>query len=118
MNLFQSTLRKCESLGISPNHSRFNGKLLMASMFYWFNNTLNCIFCLREVTNFSEFANSIFITLTTTSISMCFTILVIKTSDIFRLIDDAERIIEHGIKCRSNLDIFKCKCNNTKILKI
>lgn len=96
MKLFQSVLKKCENLGVSPNQSRLNGKLLMAFTSFWVDNTLNCIFLVREVNNFSEFVNSIFITSGTTTISICFTIFIVKKIKIFRLVDDAEKIAERG----------------------
>lgn len=96
MNFFQTARRNFEILGISPSQSRLNGKVLMAFTSYWIDNTLNCIFLAREVNNFSEMANSIFITTGTTTISTCFTILIINKAKLFRLVDDAEKIIDRG----------------------
>lgn len=96
MRFLETVLKKCEILGISPTQSRLNRKSLMALTCYWVDNTLNCIFCIREANTFSEMANSIFITSGTTTISTCFTILVIKKTKIFDLINNAERIVEKG----------------------
>lgn len=96
MNLFQSALKKFENLGISENQSRLNGRVLMTFISYWFDNALNCIFLVREVNNFSEMANSIFITSATTTVSTCFTILIINKAKLFRLKNNAEKAIDRG----------------------
>lgn len=93
MELFDLSLNKCENLGISANQRRLNGKLLIILTAYWANNTLNCMFCVRNVNTFNEMANSIYIVSTTTAISTCFTILVAKKLELFRLIDGCKKTI-------------------------
>lgn len=115
MKLFESVLKKCVNLGISPEQSRLNGKLLLALSSYWLDNTLNCIFCVREVSSFSEMANSIFITAGTTTVSVCFTIFVIKKTKIFGLVDDAEKIIERGTHFKMIFKTFFVLNSNIKI---
>lgn len=111
MKLFQSALEKFETLGVSPNRSRLNGKLLTAVITYWFDCTLHCTYLVREVNSFSEFADTIFMIFTTTLVSTCFTIFIFNKTEIFRLVDDGEKMTEQG-------KMFKLflKCSNLKLI--
>lgn len=96
MKLFQSALKKFQNVGIRPNQSRLNGKVLMAFTCNWLGTIFDCIFIAREVHSFSELVNSIFLTSATTTIAMCFTILIVNANKIFKLINNAERLADKG----------------------
>lgn len=97
MELFQFVQKKFVILGFIPNQKYpLNGKILMAFVAYWLDNALNCVFISVEVDNFIDYANSIFIICATTTIATCFTLSIIKSSELFELIDFAEKICNHG----------------------
>lgn len=96
MNLFRSALRNFENMGIRLNQLRLGGKVLVIFTSYWLDNTLNCIFLIREVDSISEMANSIFITSVTTTICTCSTIFIVNATKLFDLINNVERIVDIG----------------------
>lgn len=94
MKFFRETKRTFAILGISSNQNIFNEKMLMAFTSYWLDNTLNCIFIYREANSFSEYADSAFITSTTTMFAMIFTIIVIKWQNVSELISSIDELAE------------------------
>lgn len=96
MNLFQTAIRNLENVGISRNQSRLNGKLLMAFILYWLGSILDCVFIVRELNSFEEIVSTIFLLSATTSIAMCFTVLIASTTKIFELINESEQLADKG----------------------
>lgn len=101
MKFFELAISNFESVGISPNKSRLNGKLLMAFTCYWLVTASNVMFLVREVKSFNEIANSIFVTSGTTAISTCFTLLIIinKNKSIL-FANNANKMSDRGKKIK------------------
>lgn len=96
MNLFQSALRKFESMGISRNYSSLNGKVLITFAWFWADTAANFLYLAREVNSFSEMANSILIISVTAVISTGLVIVAVDKTKIYRLVDDSVKIIDRG----------------------
>lgn len=97
MKIFQSVLKNFESVGIRQNQSRLNGKLLLAFALYWLGSILDIVYIVRELNSFDEIVNTIFLLSATTAIAMCFTILVISTTKLFKLLNKAEQLADKGM---------------------
>lgn len=99
MKLFRFIQTKLAIVGFIPDSKHpFNAKILMAFSAYWLDNALNCVFIMVEVDNFIDYVNSIFIICATTAIATCYTISLIKSSQMFELIGFTEQIADHGKK--------------------
>lgn len=96
MNLFKSALQKFENLGISRNFSSLNRKVQITIACFWAHTAANCVYFVREVSSFSEMANSILILSVSAVISTSFVILVVDKTKVYRLVDKSEKIIDQG----------------------
>lgn len=96
MKLFRSVRRNFKKLGISPHQHRLNGKTLMVSSCYWISNTINSVYIVREVVNFRELVNAVFITTSSISFATSFTILIILKNKVFHIADSTEKIADRG----------------------
>lgn len=94
MKFYRETQRTFAILGLSSNQKTINGRMLMAFTSYWLDNTLNCIFIYREANSFSEYADSAFITSTTTMFALMYTIMVIKWEKVTKLINGVNELVE------------------------
>lgn len=96
MNIFQSIVKNFGNVGISPNQSRLNKKVLLIFTGFWLNTILNCVFCIREVNSFSELVLSILMTVVCAEVALCFTFTVINATEIFDVINNAEKVANIG----------------------
>lgn len=99
LKLFQFVQQQFAILGFIPNQKYpITAKSLLAFAAYWLDNALNCVFIAVEVDNFIDYANSIFIICATTTIATCYTLSMVQSSSLFKLIDFAEKIADRGKK--------------------
>lgn len=97
MKLFQFVQKKLVILGIIPNHQHsFNGKILMVFVLYWFINVSNVFILFYKAKTFNEYTNSTFVTAATTTVAVCYTILILNMEKLFKFIEFTEEITECG----------------------
>lgn len=103
MKIIQSGLEYLAGMGVSRNQSLINVKFLVAVFFNVVNVSGNFAFLFHEASTFLEYANSIFLTSTVTTVAVCF--LMMALSRMFETIDAFEKLVEksecNGPYCRS-----------------
>lgn len=100
MKLFQFVREKFAVLGIIPNQQQqqqsFNGRIRMVFVCYWGVNISNVLILLFRAKTFNEYTNSTFVTAATTTVAVCYTIVILNMTKWFEFIEFAEEITECG----------------------
>lgn len=112
MKLFQIIQSKFAVLGITQTQSiqkqPFNQKILLAYFIYCFGWISSAVFLFQRANTFEEYTNNIYVTSATAIIIFCFTVVVLKMSKLFGLIEKCEKITEIGKTCDfSNFSVTK-----------
>lgn len=98
MKLFQFVQKQFAILGIIPNQQQqpFNLKIRMVFVCYWTTNISNVLILIFKAKGFNEYTNSTFITSATTTVAICYTILILNMAKLFEFIEFSEEITVCG----------------------
>lgn len=94
MQIIQTGLENLALMGINPDQSLFNVKFLVALAFNIENIGGNFAFLFHEANTFIEYANSIFLTSTVTTVAVCFVLMASNKSHIFETIGSFGQLVE------------------------
>lgn len=108
MKIIQSGLENLALMGVSQGESLFNVKFLVAILFNIINVSGNLAFLFHEASTFVEYANSIFLTSTVTTVAVCFVLMASSKLLIFDTIDSFEKLIEKSKLLNYTFHYFFC----------
>lgn len=97
MKLLQFSQKKLESVGIDSTQNPFNRKILKIFSHFFICNISTSVFLLHEPNNFMEYSNSIFVASAFLLLVVCYTILITKMQDSFKLIANFESAIDKSM---------------------
>lgn len=100
MSFFQIVRNNYEILGISPDQSRFHGRFLINFIFYWSMNIWVAVTLLSRAQNLNESVEYIYIITSTIVYTISLTILRLKQTKLFELIDICDGIV---LKSKRNI---------------
>lgn len=97
MRIFQILRQKFAILGICPNESEQASdkriKRLIGFLAFGISCISHCVFLFSMANTFEEYANSIYMTTITISLSAVYLIVVCKTKNLFHFIEGCEQTI-------------------------
>lgn len=100
MRILKTLKRKFAILGICSIGTRQTydkrNKLLIGFLIFGISSILHCVFLFGVAKTFEEYANSIYMTTMTISISAVYSIVVWKTEKLFQFIKGCEQIINES----------------------
>lgn len=94
MKIIQSGLEYLAVMGVSHSETLINVKFLVALFFQVVNVSGNFAFLFHEASTFVEYANSIFLTSTVTTVAVCFLMMALSRELIFETIGAFEKLVE------------------------
>lgn len=83
-------------MGIDSSKSRFNGKMLIASVFLWLTSIFNTTFLIYEANNFKDYTQNLYMTVASTLVAMCYMQVVFQLPVLVKLIEDFEKTINES----------------------
>lgn len=92
--VFEYALKRLASLGIKQNQRLLNGRALGGLVVHLVNVSGDVMFVLLEANTFWEYTNSIFISITASETLLLFILLILKSEEILKLVDFAQKIFE------------------------
>lgn len=93
MKYFQLAQKHLAFLGLNPTQKSFNRKSSTAFLLC-INSALNCALLFREIINFREYIDAIYMSTASIAIIIYFAILAVEMKNIFTLIETMEKIVE------------------------
>lgn len=114
MKIIQSGLEYLAVMGVSHSASLINVKFLVALFFNVVNVSGNFAFLFHEANSFLEYANSIFLTSTVTTVAVCFLMMALSRELIFETIGSFEKLIEKS-ECKATLFRFIISANSKSL---
>lgn len=94
MKLFQSIQKSYAILGISQCQPSFNIRILVASLGFGSGIILSNVFLFRDIENWKEFTDTIFVNSSVILVDICFSNMIFKMEKLFQFIDCCEKIFE------------------------
>lgn len=93
MKIFRKFQRILKTLGLAPNQSRTNEKLVMTWLILSLGTIAGAIFLVFEAKTFQEYTNGIYTTSAGTVVTTIFTTMILKMEKLLRLIDNFDKTI-------------------------
>ena len=92
--IFRTVQEKLTILGIGPNQSKSNGKLVMTCLIFGLVATSSTIFLVAKANTFHEYTSNVYVT--TGVIMLCITlaVMIFNMEFFFKLIDDFGKYID------------------------
>lgn len=87
MQFLQTAFKNFTVVGIDRGLHIFNARSLATLAFYWLSIISAFVFLFYEASDFRQYIRSIFVAFSATTISIVFTIILIKKKRIFELTD-------------------------------
>lgn len=96
MQLFQTAFKNFAIMGVGSNQSRFNGKMLIASVFLWLTSIFNTTFLIYEANNFKDYTQNLYMTVASTLVAICYMQIVFQISILVNFVDDFGKTIDES----------------------